>query len=528
MSLSLRVSGSLRWWVPLIAAAMMAGGWKTSASEAGESRAAGLPFSRAELRSRTFLLAREYFRDFRHPQTHVVYGARLATKEKWPSPADVRAGRPKPWGYGSRMADTALHSGHLLVALLEAHQARPDPFLEKNIRKTFAALRLIGSLPERFPKPGLTDLVGVVPRGPHPDDLSAYYDDSSMDQHTTFILALALFARSPLATAEDKAWIRQMLQKVGRRLERHGWSIKRGDGVTRAHVGFPWTGFNADHASILLPALLALHRGTNDPHWKRTYERMLAERNGLRWKLLQPGAHLRINAHPIYANQNAFRIHALYELETNPRRRSVLRKLLRQIAVKQCGRDFPGPFYQKFHSEAQWSRLRTRWGWPGRHLHGCAEAWRLFRPEMLDHGGLPELAHVRFPLGGMHTVLLSEDAEMIRSHLPQIWQMLTTVDLRKLRSGETAYLLVVVALHTYAFAFQDARAGGGLPVPAPAPAEIPKRKETVTKRNAPFVSLESCGPLGKSSGRRPGPEWPKAQGKSLLHLVKLGGGRQFG
>ena len=80
-------------------------------------------------------MARDYFAEFRHPETHVLYCARLSGKSRWTSPADVKAEKPKPWGYGSRIADTSLHCGHMLVALLDAHEARPDPFLKENIGK---------------------------------------------------------------------------------------------------------------------------------------------------------------------------------------------------------------------------------------------------------------------------------------------------------------------------------------------------------------------------------------------------------
>ena len=225
--------------------------------------------------------------------------------------------------------------------------------------------------------------------------------------------------------------------------------------MTEAHVGFAWTGFNADHASILLPTVLALYRGTGDEHWKDAYETFLKEHDGLRWKRLHPGPHVRINGHPIYANQNAFRIHAMYVMETDAERRAVLKGLLEQIATMQWRRDFPGPFYRRFHTEDQWTRLRTESGWQDDQLHGCDEAWKLYRPTMLDRGGLPVLAHVRFPLGGIHMVLLSEQTEMIRRHLPMIWEMLTRVDLRKVDAGETNYLMTVVALHTYAFYFRN-------------------------------------------------------------------------
>ena len=417
----------------------------------------GLDVTETEMLEQVFSLTDTYLGDFQDPSTHVLYGARLRTKKNWTSPADIKAGKPKPWGYGSRIADTSLHCGHLLVAMLDACEARPDPFLETNIKKLFAALKLIGALPETRPKTGKPALSGLVPRGPHPDDLSAYYDDSSMDQHTTYIISLSLYAQSSLATPKQKQWIRKSLGKVGRRLEKNDWSIKRADGVTESHVGFAWTGFNSDHASILLPALYALYKGTNDRHWLESYEHFLAEKKGLRWQRMHPGAHVRINGHPIYANQSAFRVHALYRMEEDPERKAVLKGLLKQIAVMQMQRDFPGTFYKRFHSAEQWKHLQEDCNWQEENLHGCVQAWNLFRPEMLDKGGLPVLAHVRFPLGGFHMVLLSEDDEMIEKQMEAIWKMLTTVDLEKVDAGETNYLFAVVALHTYAFYFKKMR-----------------------------------------------------------------------
>lgn len=87
------------------------------------------PFTESELVEHVQLLASQYFADFRHPETHVLYGARLATKRHWTSPADVKNEKPHPWGYGSRIADTSLHCGHVLVALVDAHEGRPDPLL---------------------------------------------------------------------------------------------------------------------------------------------------------------------------------------------------------------------------------------------------------------------------------------------------------------------------------------------------------------------------------------------------------------
>lgn len=406
--------------------------------------------------ARVFSLADRYFAEFQHPDTGVLYGSRLSGRKSWTSPADVLAGKPKPWGYGSRIADTALHTGHMLSALIDAYEARPDPYLTRAIRKCFDALKVIGSLPETHPKPDLPAQEGLVPRGPHLDDQSAWYDDSSMDQHTTYIISLALYANSRLATAEDKAWIRRSLGKVGRRLEQNNWSIKRADGVTEAHVGFSWKGFNSSHASILLPVVLALYRGTGDDHWLLQYEFFLNEKNGKRWRAVHPGPHVRINGHPIYANQNAFRVNAWYRFEKDAERRKVIAGLLKQSTEMQLARDFPGEMYRKLHPDGEWTRVRENLDWGDDELRGAAMAWDKFKPGMLDHKdrGMAALAHVRFPLGGYHMVLLSEEPQLVREHLPAIWAMLNTVELEKIDAGETHYLFTVAGLHLYARYFQ--------------------------------------------------------------------------
>lgn len=407
---------------------------------------APLPFSANELREQTLKLTRDYFDQFQHPETHVLYGAKLATKDRWTTPDQIRAKLPKPWGYGSRIADTGLHCGHTLVALLDAHEAAPDPYFRRKATELFDALKFIG---------GISPVEGLVPRGPHPDDPTAYYDDSSMDQHTTFIIALARYANSPLATTEDKDWIRGKLNAIGQRLEQFNFSIKAADGVTESHVGFSWKGFRNNHVSILIPTVYALYRGTGDKHWLKLHDQFLAERDGRRWQLLQPGDHVELNGHPIYANQNGFRLNAYLRLLSEGDKRKVISDLLAQSAEMQLARDFPGPFYRRFHTEKDWAELARKRNWPTAELRGAKEAWSLFRPRILDErGGLNALAHVRFPLGGYHLSLMSERPELIRRDLPTIWEMLTTVDLEKISAAETHYLFTTVALHAYAFCKQ--------------------------------------------------------------------------
>ncbi|WP_198000057.1 LVIVD repeat-containing protein [Gimesia alba] len=410
----------------------------------------------------------------------------MSTKKSWSTPADVKAEKPMPWGYGSRFADTALHTGHVLIALLDAYEAEPNPFLKKQIKRCFQALKMIGSLPETHPKEGKPALVGLVPRGPHPDDKSAYYDDSSMDQHTTYIISLARYSLSSLASQDEKKWISQSLEKVGRRLEKNGWSIKRADGVTQAHVGFAWTGYNSQHVSILLPSVYALYQGTGNQHWLDLYHQFLADRDGLRWQKMHVGPHIKINGHPIYANQGAFRVNALFHFETDADKKAILHRLLEHIAKIQMERSFPGEMYRKFHTEEQWQKLQQKWDWKEPELKGSELAWKLYQPAMLDDQALAVLAHVRFPLTGYHMVMMSENPELIHTHLPEIWKMLNSIDLKKISAGETNYLFTVVGLHAYAFYYnQQKKLNQHKP-------QISKRKPTAVTK-LPIVTNAGIG-----------------------------------
>ncbi|MDB4459301.1 hypothetical protein N9059_01895, partial [bacterium] len=210
---------------------------------------------------------------------------------------------------------------------------------------------------------------------------------------------------------------------------------------------------------------------------------------------LHPGDHIKINGHPIYANQGSFRLNALYKFESDPARKQVIHDLLQYIAKLQMARDFPGPFYRKFHSDDEWAKLQNDWNWPDTELHGSNIANRLFEPAMLKDG-LATLAHVRFPLGGYHMVMMSEHPELIRKHLTQIWQMLTSVDLDRIAAAETNYLFTVVALHVYAFHFseqtpeQDALINTFKEMPIVADANI-----------GPTIDVEVVGNLAYSIGK---------------------------
>jgi hypothetical protein len=408
---------------------------------------ANMPFTKKELQSKVFALTKTFIKEFQDPTTGVIYNARLSTKAKWTSPADCKAKKPKPWGYGSRYSDTVLYSGHLLGAMLDAYEAKPTEFLKVNCQKLYNALKYIY---ESCPIPG------IVPRGPHPDDRTAYYDDSSMDQNTTFIISLSIYAQSKLATDADKIFIKKALNEVGTRLEKHDWSVVQADGKTQCHVGFSWLQMTSKGASIILPAVYSLYKGTGNQHWLEVYNKLGNEANGRRWKLLAPGDHSRINAHPIYANQACFRLNIFYKLLSDKKQRQIVSAMMYKAVELQLARDFPGKFMRRFIKEKEIKATAKKFNWPDDDIHGSLPAWKLFDAQKLKScrgkvRSVASLAHIRFPMGAFHMIMNSEDPQLIEKYTPYIWQMLNDVDLSKVYSAETNYLFTVVALHLYAF-----------------------------------------------------------------------------
>ena len=366
--------------------------------------------------------------------------ARLSTVDRWTTPEEIKARKPAPWGYGSRIEDTSLHCGHTLIALLDA-DAAPDPYLRTKAEQLYLALKFIGEV---------CPVEGLVPRGPHPNDPSAYYDDSSMDQHTTYIIALARYAESDLATAENKEWIAKKLGAIGRRLEKNGFSIKAADGETVSHVGFSWRGFRYNHVSILIPTVMALYKGTGDSHWLELHDQFLAERDGLRWQLFQRGEHVELSAHPIYANQNGFRLNAYLHFLEDAEKRSAISDLFAQVAKMQLDRDFPGPFYPRMTAE------NAGRSWPGG-TNGAipiCNAGRGVEPvpprNARQWGRIARVAHVRFPLGGYYGA--DERTRQVDSSPPaDDLEDANDGGPEKISAAETHYLFTTVACMLLAY-----------------------------------------------------------------------------
>ncbi len=397
----------------------------------------------ARLTSRVKEICSAYFDKYQDPKTKIIYNAPCGSK-MFVSIEEVKKGtvkgKAKPYGYGSGLSDTALYTGHLLWALCEVYDVKPDPQLAAWARELFSALKYIGTT---------SPVPGFVPRGPHPKDRSAYYRDSSMDQHTTYILALWRYGRTSLASNADKKFIADSLNKVALRLEKYNWEVWVEDGSRMAHVGHSWLGFRPNHVSLLLPVLAAVFDATGNKHWQEAYEKFSAEENGKRWQCLA-GKKFEIPGHPLYANQMSFRLAALQQIEKNPQRNAIVKKALCKAAQVQLRVPYPSGKYIKPLTREELATL----GWEKPVMNGAIDAWNHFNPKLMKSGTSKiraRISHicVRYPLGGFTMAMLSGDPGVIAKVRPVALDMIQNVGDTSVHWGETQLYLSILALQLY-------------------------------------------------------------------------------
>lgn len=408
-----------------------------------------------ELETQVQKLCQNYLATFASAKTHLAYGQKIdgpRGTDVLASPAEVRlgnvSGKSVPYGYGSGIEDVALHNGHLLFALCDAHAATKDSYYAATARQVFAGLKLLGAA---------SPVPGFVPRGPHPDDLKAYYTDSSLDQHTTFVYGLWRYYRSALATEGDKTFIRQALTNVGRRLEKNGWAIRVEDDSRIAHVGFSWLQATDVGAGTLLAVLAAISDATGDAHWRDLYEQFSTERDGFRWKLLDAGGQR--PKLTLYSNQFSVRDAVLNRIEMNPERRAILDRRWREVVARVLQANVWEAWrrldWAQGYTEAPDDAAEQQLHAMGLSLKKSAtvfDLWNHYRslPRTERDQFRVQRLCVRIPMGAFHTALLSGQSGVKSQVASAVHQLLRELDFNRVDSGETYYLAVVLGLHLIA------------------------------------------------------------------------------
>jgi hypothetical protein len=349
------------------------------------------------------------------------------------------------------MSDTSLFGGQMLYAMLEAYDAGRDPEVEKWARLLFAGMKIIGTA---------SPVPGFIVRGPHPLDRKAYYRDSSMDQHSTYVIALWRYYHSPLATPEDKAFIGDSLDKVVRRLEKNRWRILWEDDSREAHAGGgDLVRFGSEGVTLLLPMVGAAADVTQDKHWIGTYQAFATERGGLRWQVLLPNQKgFEMNAHPLWGQQAIFRVHCLYAMETDPSRKAAMLAHAEAYTRRRMGQAFPpqagrGELFELLHRATLSPEEARIVGWQRGFCQGPFEAWRRYRPH---DERLPALLRAKlrdicvvFPASAFTMALFSRNRTLEAEAQPAALEMLHTVDLAH-QPGWPRWAVIVLAWKAYA------------------------------------------------------------------------------
>ena len=387
---------------------------------------------------------RAYTTVHQDPATGLIYVGKLEElkTEKRNKVSDVLKGMVRgvvsECGYGkagdSGIADTSLFGGQMLYSMLEAYDVRQDPEVADWVRLLFKGMKIIGTT---------SPVPGFVIRGPHPNDPNAYYKDSSMDQHSTYCIALWRYYHCPLATEEDKAFIQESVDKVVARIEKNSWRILTEDDSRMAHAGGgDLTRFDAHAVTLLLPFVGVAADVTGKTHWKETYERFASERDGLRWKTLCPDHKgYGQNAHLLWGQQVIFRIHCLYGIEKDPDRRKALLAHAKACTEKRIAQEFPpqtgkGGLNDLFRKSTLTPDEAKQLVWEQGFMPGPVQAWKHYKPEYVK---LPGKLWVKirnicvlYPSSVFTMGVFCRDPAIEKQCAGLVEEMLNTVDVSRL------------------------------------------------------------------------------------------------
>ncbi len=397
----------------------------------------------------------QYVADYFSPTNHLAYAGKVGGPRGTAgleSPQAVKAGTVKGqtmlWGYGSGMADVGYHSGILLFALCDAYQATGDEYFAQIAQRTYQGLIAMSKV---------SPVPGFVPRGPHPDDPSAYYKNSSVDQHTLYLCGLWRFYRSALSNEDQRREIAQIITAIARRIEGHDWSIRDEAGLVDAHAGGPLLRMQPSSISALLVIQAAAWDVTGDAYWQQQYERFSMENNGQRWQVLaQEKASDNFPRWNTYHNQDVFRMETIRRIEKNTQRQTILRANIQRRAQDKL----TGPYLKLFRrSDGQTgdalaaAQLKDLAEFDIRlhadvAVHEVVQAGLATRlsPERLRRAGNLQQLTLTVPAMIWHIALLGGDDAQLAQVQPMLEQTLQQVDQGQLRSAWTANYLVVAAL----------------------------------------------------------------------------------
>lgn len=389
------------------------------------------------------LARREIWARFVHPETLMFYDCDPGPEGQrfLPYPHEIAAGIPNPAGWLTGMENGAISGPLLLEAICLEADHTPEaerPPLRREAARIWMGLERLATV-ARDP--------GYLPRAVALDGVS-HYPNSSVDQYTHYVSALARYARSPLSDPGTRRRIGQILDAICARWERDGWVDRLEDGRGPAIYG-DIGAHRPDRASRLLQCLLAAATfAPNAAHWRAQYEAMVEDNGRAR---LRPTPHQPGRATYV-AQQNQLAWRLLFDLEPDGNLRAIYQERLRETAASALdGLETFREFDSAAHAAAvAASDFDWRHAYDGEPLgmDPLREGHERYRQRMAAfmtrvrerrpvHAY--EYRHVWCPLEVGQIIALSGDQALLESHRPTLREMLVTYPFQQLRLSWSFY-----------------------------------------------------------------------------------------
>lgn len=385
----------------------------------------------------------EIWSRFVHPETLTFYDydPGVPGQPYLPRPDEIAAGLPNPAGWFTGMENGAISGPLLLEAIcLEGDytpQAERAP-LRREAARIWMGLDRLATV-ARDP--------GYLPRAVALDGVS-HYPNSSVDQYTHYVSALARYARSPLCDTGTRRRIGQILDEICSRWERDGWVDRLEDGRGPAIFG-DIGALRPDRSCRLLLCLLAAATfSLRGAHWRARYEEKMAEADRAR---LAPTPH-RAGAATYVAQQNQLAWRLLYDIEPDREIRARYAQHLRETAESALApldgfREFDAAAHAAAvaASDFDWRHAGDGESLPMDPLREGQERYQKRMSAYLDrsralrpvHGY--EYRHVWTPFEVGQIIALCPDEDLVARHRPTLVELLRTYPFERLRLSWSLY-----------------------------------------------------------------------------------------
>ena len=321
---------------------------------------------------------------------------------------------PNTAGWQTPIEDCCLCAGTYLESMLLRYAADTTPANKRCVREIFRGLRNLATCGRRR---------GFIARGLLSDG-KTHYPDTSVDQYTMFLFGLWRYFRSPLATEAERAFIRKTVSDICLQLEEDEFVIQTeaGSVATFSDVN----GMTYGRVERVLQPFAIGWKITGDRRFAKVYDKLKAEQNGRRLKILRDGIPPGRGKMCLYALlQTQVALRCLYEIEPDRRDRAIYDKAMTRIArtttawVEQ---------YREFDAVTLHDAWEQDWrkDWNHRKTDNIWIFWR----QLTASGRFDPLLHVgktiREPSEAMLAMLFSNEPRQhkaVRAHFEKMLQI---------------------------------------------------------------------------------------------------------